>query len=208
MDIEDDGPELTVSDAGTSLTLAALDETPGASAVTGDTNAGDDEPADTTTSPGAIGTVTTSTGAVSGLFNTDIKDFGRDGEAETNATATTYSVVLRDASGTLITDTTTGVATTMFVVGDGDGGRDTDEQIFLFRVSDTEIVGVVGSVSTGTVALRITVSGTTGSDPDPTLQVDQILAIEHAQDGSGELTDHDDTETLGIASSSSATAAP
>ena len=190
--IEDDGPTIDVEGAENAmLALAALDETPGDSAVPGDDNAGDDEPP----AAGAIGTMTSAAGAVAGLFVTNAIDFGRDGPLAGGGLEAAYSLVLRDAGGTEILDDT-GVATTLFATGNGDGVREEAERIFLFRISDTEIVGIAGNDPGGDVILRITLDLT--NPADPIFQVDQIAALEHPLAGATPLVAHDDPVTLGI----------
>ena len=60
------------------------------------------------------------------------------------------------------------------------GSSEDDRAIYLFQVSDTEIVGVMGhdtiDPSDDFVALRILL---TGDPADPVLQVEQYLPLEH-----------------------------
>jgi hypothetical protein len=208
---EDDGPAVNVAAVSeATLALDALDESPGPNTVA-DPNAGDDEPA----SLGAIGTVETATGAMASLFVADGIDYGTDGAAATDPSVTDYALVLGTAAGALVGipagtfEAAEGVATTLYVTGDGDGLREANEQIYLFKISDTVIEGRADidtnsefeDATAGEVALRLTLDPSGFGAGNPKLTVDQILTIEHADD-----TDPDDTETLGIAGSPVATA--
>ena len=132
--IFDDEPTVDVEAGEGVLGLDHFDETPADSAVPGDDNAGDDEPAD----PGAIGTVRSDPGAVAGLFLPDQIDTGNDLPATIE---TVYSLILRDG----VSQPSDGpVQTDFFGLGNADGVPDVDERVHLFRISDTEIVGVMG----------------------------------------------------------------
>lgn len=129
-----------------------------------------------------IGTLTTSVGALSGLFSVN-PDAGADGE---QSLASSFALAL---SGE-------GLETTLNATQPASGGNPDsdvgdaidftpypDPTIYLFTVSDTVIEGRVGGES-GPVAFRITLN-----DPDDTVlgdetvTVEQILAIDHGDDG-------------------------
>jgi T1SS-143 domain-containing protein len=197
--IENDVPDVTVSPATieeTPVTLAALtlDESIGPDPV--DTNEDSDI-------NGAVSTPTVDTTVVSaqaiGILSTPASAAGvsvaelftvtsTPGADEPAATDKNFKLTLTDGSGLVVADGTTGVETTLIATGlDGtalDGTSDEHRTIWLFRVSDNEIVGRVGHDTVTTtddfVALRITLS----AGADPVLTVEQYLPIEHADAGS------------------------
>ncbi|MEJ6915049.1 DUF5801 repeats-in-toxin domain-containing protein, partial [Bradyrhizobium diazoefficiens] len=68
-----------------------------------------------------------------------------------------------------------------------------DDTIYLFKVSDTEIVGHVGDDPNGPVAIRITLDNA-GSLSGGQLVVDQYMAIDHGAD----LNNFDSTQFLNL----------
>src|SRR6185503_19814009 len=105
-----------------------------------------------------------------------------------------------NAAGGVVANATTfaaaqGVATTLSVTDAN--GTISNDTIYLFKVSDTEIQGRVDLDGNGTfndannIALRITLDLSTPSDP--TVKVEQIYAIAHPT------TNADESLTLGIA---------
>lgn len=107
---------------------------------------------------------------------------GADGLKSQSAEVFTFT--LKDANGQVVTDPTVGVATQVVatdVVGSPlEGLSDAARTIWFYRVSDTEIIGVVGRNADGSdnlsvpdyVALHIFISGTD-------LTVEQYLALEN-----------------------------
>ncbi|KRA97542.1 hypothetical protein ASD83_10470 [Devosia sp. Root685] len=144
----------------------------------------------------AIGLVKTSAnghGTVAGLFDIDANG-GADG---IQSVVKAFSFELRDDNGKLVTNSTTGVKTTMVVtdVGASPLGNMTDaaRTIWLYRQDDGTIIGRIGN-GTNTpnddyIALRITLSG----DPsNPQFTVEQFLPISHPYGGSS----HDEGVSL------------
>lgn len=133
----------------------------------------------------AIGILSTSDDSLEDLFAAATAD-GQDGLA--SQSDPTFSFTLRDADGAVVTDSITGVATTLVATdtaGSPLDGLSVDARtVWLFQTSPTEIIGVVGRNADGTddlavsdfVALRILISG---SD----LTVEQYLPIEHPTGG-------------------------
>ena len=146
---------------------------------------------------GITGTPTQESGsgtAIADLF-TVTKTIGSDGLLDEQKT---YSLTLTDAEGNpVLSGSDTGVLTNLHVtatVGSPvDGSSEDHRAIWLFKVSDTEIVGVVGQDNSDPtddfVALRILL---TGDPADPVLQVEQYLSMEHPLTGA----DHFDEISL------------
>ncbi len=110
-------------------------------------------------------------GALQALFNV-VKDPGTDGE---KSTTYQYSFALTGGSGPSGI-----VATTLEVTDPND--LYADDTIYLFKVSDTEIVGHVGNDPNGPIAIRITLVNA-DSLSGGQLVVEQYMAIDHGQDG-------------------------
>ncbi len=110
-------------------------------------------------------------GALQALFNV-VKDPGTDGE---KSTAYQYSFTLTGGSGP-----SGSVATTLEVTDPNN--LYFDDTIYLFKVSDTEIVGHVGNDPNGPIAIRITLVNA-DSLSGGQLVVEQYMAIDHGQDG-------------------------
>jgi len=165
---DDDGPVVDVNPSQTpTLATLNLDETQGtdryASADVADNNGA----ADDVVSPPPFGRLVTAEGALANLFTVAEADAGRDGQA---SRTDVYSLTLTGNDGGVITDTTTKVATTLSVTDVANAY--TDDTIYLIRVSDTEIDGVVGP--SNTVVLKFLVDNTAD-----TLTVEQYAAIRH-----------------------------
>ena len=143
----------------------------------------------------AIGHTSTPTDAsgvgtsIASLF-TVTKTIGSDGLADENKA---YSLTLTDAGGNPVLGLGTGVLTNLHVTDTGGspvaGSSEAHRAISLFKISDTEIVGLMGQdtpldSSDDFVALRILLS----AGPDPVLTVEQYLPLEHPLSG----TDHFD----------------
>jgi T1SS-143 domain-containing protein len=110
-------------------------------------------------------------GALQALFNV-VKDPGTDGE---KSTAYQYSFTLTGGSGP-----SGSVATTLEVTDPNN--LYFDDTIYLFKVSDTEIVGHVGNDPNGPIAIRITLVNAESLSGGQ-LVVEQYMAIDHGQDG-------------------------
>ncbi len=110
-------------------------------------------------------------GALQALFNV-VKDPGTDGE---KSTTYHYSFALTGGSGP-----SGSVATTLEVTDPNN--LYADDTIYLFKVSDTEIVGHVGNNPNGAIAIRITLVNA-DSLSGGQLVVEQYMAIDHGQDG-------------------------
>lgn len=205
---QDDGINVNVAQATTGedqhlVTLAplTLDESIGgdpAGAGTSDGNGALDDNGSVTTpsyllaadSTKAIGIVDTPTHASgSGTSVADLfavtKTIGTDGLLGEQKS---YSLTLTDANGDVVANSTTGVLTNLHVTDVGgspvDGFSEANRAIWLYQVSSTEIIGVLGhdtvSTSDDYVALRITL---TGAADDPVMQVEQYLPLEHPVGG-------------------------
>ena len=152
----------------------------------------------------AIGRVSSPTSAngnsVAELFDVDI-DEGADGVAPANI-AKTFNFTLKDHNGNALPNgSATGVQTTLVVTEVGGGSpldalSSANRTIWLYKVSDTEIIGKIGHDTATTaddyIALRITLSG---SATDPQFTVEQYLPIRHPDAGSS-ASDHDDDVSL------------
>ncbi|MEH2588349.1 DUF5801 repeats-in-toxin domain-containing protein [Bradyrhizobium sp. AZCC 1721] len=119
----------------------------------------------------AVGGEEQGQGALQALFNV-VKDPGTDGE---KSTTYQYSFSLTGGSGP-----SGSVASTLKVTDPS--GLYGDDTIYLFKVSDTEIVGRVGNDPNGPIAIRITLVDA-GSLSGGQLVIDQYMAIDHGQDG-------------------------
>jgi hypothetical protein len=195
----DDGPTIlvTVADGGegpTRLATLSLDESIGSDRGangfpdgTFDDVSGNTSPDPTGTHP--IGTMKTDVGNVespgdlAALFNV-VKDGGTDTEKSTDYA---YSFAL---SGAKVTEGG-GIATTLKVTDPNH--TYSDDTIYLFKVSDTEIVGHVGADPNGPIAIRITLDNA-GSLSAGQLVVDQYMAIDHGAD----LNNFDSTQFLNL----------
>ncbi|MEO6382597.1 MAG: DUF5801 repeats-in-toxin domain-containing protein, partial [Nitrobacter sp.] len=120
-----------------------------------------------------------SLGQLEALFNV-VKNPGADGE---KSTVYAYTFNLQGAGGSQEGGEgqgQQGVATTLKVT-DATGHNYSDDTIYLFQVSPTEIVGHVGNDPEGAIAIRITLT-----NPDSLsgaqLVVDQYMAIDHGDD--------------------------
>ena len=183
---DDDGPAISVSvvepeEGFAQLATLSLDESigfdPNPDGFPGPLDdAGSTMPDPTGTIP--IGEVKTAAGgaeqgqgALQALFNV-VKDPGTDGE---KSTTYQYSFSLTGGSGP-----SGSVASTLKVTDPN--GLYADDTIYLFKVSDTEIVGHVGNDPNGPIAIRITLVNA-GSLSGGQLVIDQYMAIDHGQDG-------------------------
>ncbi|MEH2570888.1 T1SS-143 domain-containing protein [Bradyrhizobium sp. AZCC 1577] len=119
----------------------------------------------------AVGGEEQGQGALQALFNV-VKDPGTDGE---KSTTYQYSFSLTGGSGP-----SGSVASTLKVTDPS--GLYGDDTIYLFKVSDTEIVGRVGNDPNGPIAIRVTLVDA-GSLSGGQLVIDQYMAIDHGQDG-------------------------
>ncbi|MDE5452826.1 VWA domain-containing protein [Bradyrhizobium sp. CSA112] len=119
----------------------------------------------------AVGGEEQGQGALQALFNV-VKDPRTDGE---KSTTYQYSFSLTGGSGP-----SGSVASTLKVTDPS--GLYGDDTIYLFKVSDTEIVGRVGNDPNGPIAIRITLVNA-GSLSGGQLVIDQYMAIDHGQDG-------------------------
>ena len=209
-DFQDDGPQLDIAVDGSATFSVTMDESiVNPTTVLPDANAGDDDTALTAvngTDP--IGSTTTQTGDLSGLFIDVLADAGTDGEKDRTDS---YKLVLRDAAGALVAQASSftaaeGVATTLLVTDfatggnpDLNGGNPYDSQtVYLFLVSDTVIEGRVDADGNGTfdsdeVALRWTLDLT--NPDDPLLTTEQIFALEQPDNPNN----YDEAVTLAIA---------
>ncbi len=169
---EDDGPAVTLSyQSGTPI---VLDESLGLDA--NDPNAEDDDTP--VFEPGWLGRAT---GSAAGLFNAI--DYGTDGPGADPE----YKLVLKDATGNLVSIGTTLVNTNLSIVDLANAYP--DDLIRLVQVSAYQINGYVGPYNGGSsdiIVLRIAIDPATGA-----ITVDQKLPISHTQDGST-LADYDD----------------
>ena len=204
---EDDGIGVDVAQAtvpdtsGTFVTLdtLTLDETIGVHA--GDPNAALDDNGsvtspsyitapDSTLAIGVTSTPSTKSGSgnsIADLF-TVTKIIGTDGLLNEDKV---YSLTLTDEKGSPVEDSSAGVLTNLHVTETGgspvDHTSEADRAIYLFKVSDTEIVGrIAGADHTfGTsddfVALRILLD--VSNPADPTLKIEQYLPLEHPDGG-------------------------
>ncbi|MCW2079054.1 UNVERIFIED_ORG: ATP-dependent Zn protease [Bradyrhizobium japonicum] len=197
----DDGPTslVTVADGSegpTRLATLSLDESiasdRGANGFpdgTFDDVSGNTSPDPTGTHP--IGTMKTDVGNVespgdlAALFNV-VKDGGTDTEKTTDYA---YSFTLNAAG--FSEESKGGIATTLKVTDPNH--TYSDDTIYLFKVSDTEIVGHVGDDPNGPVAIRITLDNA-GSLSGGQLVVDQYMAIDHGAD----LNNFDSTQFLNL----------
>jgi T1SS-143 domain-containing protein len=174
--ILDDAPTIdvtTLPHEGNALALT-LDESIGGDTGGNGNGANDDvgsntHPDPTGTNP--IGEVKTATSALENLFSI-AKDAGADGQ---QSLTYTYSLTL---GGTGSND---GAFATTMKVTDATGHYP-DDTIYLFKVSDTEIVGRVGDNPNGDIALRITLTNPTDI-ANGQMVVDQYMAIDHGNDG-------------------------
>ena len=160
----------------------ALDDNPGVTA-----------PSYITAANSALAIGITSTEPASGLGTsvselfTVTKSGGADGLAAENKV---YSLTLTDDNGDpVLAGSGTGVLTNLHVTevngSPVDGFDAGNRAVYLFKISDTEIVGLIGQNTPGNgddyVALRILLDVT---DPaDPILKVEQYLALEHPLGG-------------------------
>jgi hypothetical protein len=211
---EDDGPSINIDVSEASLALNLDESINGPTTNPPETGTIDPDADDTAFTPpnysDPFGSVTTPTGAISGLFSDTTVDAGTDGPKAPNARVDTYALTLRNGVGDVVLiaasfAATAGVATTLAVTQPAAGGNPDlnagadygDPTIYLFKISETEIEGRFDATGDGfytDVALKITLDVTT--DPaDPTLTVDQIFAIHHT-DSPG---NYDDAATLAIA---------
>src|SRR4029079_17566504 len=110
-------------------------------------------------------------GDLQALFHV-VKDPGTDGE---KSTTYHYSFALTGGSGP-----SGSVGTTLEVTDPNN--LYADDMIYLFKVSDTEIVGHVGNNPNGPIAIRITLVNA-DSLSGGQLVVEQYMAIDHGQDG-------------------------
>ncbi|PWK76757.1 DUF5801 repeats-in-toxin domain-containing protein [Aminobacter sp. AP02] len=171
-----------------------------------------------TTNPAAavgIGQASTPTSAggtsVAELFNVNV-DAGSDG---LQSLTKTFALVLNDNRGNpLANGSATGVETNMVVTAAGGtplGSMSSDNRtIWLYKVSDTVIIGKIGHDTPGTgddyVAIRIEL---TGSAADPQFTVTQYLPVNHT--GTSDPDDvrsmllEDDDASLGISLTVTAT---
>ncbi|WP_039184781.1 DUF5801 repeats-in-toxin domain-containing protein [Bradyrhizobium diazoefficiens] len=197
----DDGPTILVtvadgSEGPTRLATLSLDESiasdRGANGFpdgTFDDVSGNTSPDPTGTHP--IGTMKTDVGNVespgdlAALFNV-VKDGGTDTEKTTDYA---YSFTLNAAG--FSEESKGGIATTLKVTDPNH--TYSDDTIYLFKVSDTEIVGHVGDDPNGPVAIRITLDNA-GSLSGGQLVVDQYMAIDHGAD----LNNFDSTQFLNL----------
>ncbi|QUS39179.1 VWA domain-containing protein [Tardiphaga alba] len=111
-----------------------------------------------------------SQGQLQALFGV-YKNAGADGEKSTTY-AYSFSLTGAGEGG--------GVATQLHVTDAT--GHYSDTTIYLFRISDTEIVGYVGNSQTGDIALRLTLTDA-GNLSGAQFIVDQYMAIDHGNDG-------------------------
>lgn len=196
---DDDGPAIAVSvveserEGPTGLATLSLDESIGNDPVSGWDGTFDDVPGNTSPDPNGInpiGQVKTyvggeeqGQGALQALFNV-VKVPGADGE---KSTTYQYSFSLTGGFGP-----SGGVATTLEVTDPT--GQYPNDTIYLFKVSDTEIVGRVGNDPNGPIAIRITLDNA-GSLSGGQLVINQYMAIDHGPDGN----DFDSSKALTLA---------
>ena len=184
---DDDGPAILVTvaesegEGPSGLETLVLDESTGNDPQGVIPHGMDDDtgftaPDPTGTNP--IGRLETSAGGeqqgqgdLQALFNV-VKDPGTDGE---KSTTYQYSFALTGGSGP-----SGSVATTLEATDPNN--LYADDTIYLFKVSDTEIVGHVGNNPNGPVAIRITLVNA-DSLSGGQLVVEQYMAIDHGQDG-------------------------
>lgn len=183
--VNDDTPTIDVgvnqNSEGGRWTLT-LDESIGGDRGGNGNGASDDVGSNKTPDPSGahpIGEVTSRQFDLEDLF-TISKSGGADGE---KSVTYAYSLSLSGASEN------TGVATTLRVT-DG-AGHYPNDTIYLFKVSDTEIVGRVGNDPNGAIALRITLTDP-GDIDNGKIVIDQYMAIDHGIDGN----DFDSTQLL------------
>ena len=140
--IEDDGPQIDITTSGASLTLG-LDESivnpTSTSDESGSIAAGVDDILGVTAPDGInpFGSITTGTGNITGLFSDVLVDAGTDGDDR----ADSYVLALTDGAGAAVANAATfaaaeGVATTLNVT-DADGATYVNDNIVLFKISDT-----------------------------------------------------------------------
>lgn len=159
-----------------------LDESIGGDRGGNGNGASDDVGSNKTPDPSGthpIGEVTSRQFDLEDLF-TISKSGGADGE---KSVTYAYSLSLSGAGENA------GVATTLRVT-DG-AGHYPNDTIYLFKVSDTEIVGRVGNDPNGAIALRITLTDP-GDIDNGKIVIDQYMAIDHGSDGN----DFDSTQLL------------
>jgi VCBS repeat-containing protein len=157
---DDDGPSVTALNVASPI--ATLDESFGA--AIGDANAHLD---DQVGSP--LGRTSILSGTIAAMFAAALG--GADGIASQS-----YALVLKNASGTAITDGTTAVATNLQTTS--------GSQAISLYFQGGEIVGRVGG-SGGTIALKASINASTGE-----VTVEQYMAIKHPT------TAHDESLTL------------
>jgi VCBS repeat-containing protein len=157
---DDDGPSVTALNVPSPI--ATLDESFGA--AIGDANAHLD---DQVGSP--LGRTSILSGTIAAMFAAALG--GADGIASQS-----YALVLKNASGTAITDGTTAVATNLLTTS--------GSQAISLYFQGGEIVGRVGGPG-GTVALKASINASTGE-----VTVEQYMAIKHPT------TAHDESLTL------------
>ncbi|KRR21582.1 DUF5801 repeats-in-toxin domain-containing protein [Bradyrhizobium retamae] len=183
---DDDGPAISVSvvepvEGSAQLATLSLDESIGFDPNPNGFPGPLDDTGSTTADPTGtvpIGEVKTAAGgeeqgqgALQALFSV-VKDPGTDGE---KTVTYQYSFSLTGGSGP-----SGSVASTLKVTDPS--GLYGDDTIYLFKVSDTEIVGRVGNDPNGPIATRITLVNA-GSLSGSQLVIAQYMAIDHGQDG-------------------------
>lgn len=189
---QDDGPSIEVDRAKdgrdyVELKTALLDETTPSGNPNDNTGNNDWSLTTNLAAAVAIGQVTSSAsgnGSVAGLFALDI-DGGADG---VQSVLKAFTFDLRDDKGNLVTNTATGVETTLKVTqvaGTALGGLDDGERtIWLYRLDDKTIIGKIhGESGTGDdyIALKIELTGTA---ENPQFTVTQYLPVDHPYGGS------------------------
>ncbi|MBR1287739.1 hypothetical protein JQ597_37375, partial [Bradyrhizobium sp. AUGA SZCCT0177] len=184
---DDDGPTVTEGEGGetTKLALLNLDETIGADRyntgeVPQDNNGEVDDKAttvtvsETPTQAQAIGELSTTEGALAGLFTNASVDFGTDGPGGDGGISKELALVL----------SSDGIATTLTVTAlDGTALENMtagERAISLFQVDANTIEGrIAGTAADGDEYVAFTIK-LNGTDPaTATITVDQFLAIDH-----------------------------
>lgn len=195
---QDDGPSIEVERADDNhhhdaeLNTALLDETtPGGNPNdnTGNADWSLTTNLATAVAIGQVSSTASGSGSVASLFAIDAEG-GADG---IQSVVKAFSFDLRDDKGNLVSNTTTGVETTLKVTQVANTAlgslNDDDRTIWLYRIDDKTIVGkIYGQNGQEYIALKIELSGTA---ENPQFTVTQYLPVDHPNG-----YDHDDALSL------------